>query len=390
MENNELVTQNTIKAEMTTQNQFTRVDFNNPSTILSYGSEVIEKIENYVSNATKDIENESIPDYEFYQRVDKLSGFQEKLDEVEERREKSDNKMFKLINFIASKIKGEKGESRFSYNQEYNNYVENVDKIVEDVQTLYENSKKDFELFNNFINSIKPYVGILEDVYQVGLIDKENYEKEVVELEQQYNEKPEDVELKRESVYKRQVLDIFDEKLFSIQKSQVSINQVIMQWNTRQINAMKMLTSYQNFLSLDKSIIKLNGTALVGAKKQKEEVNMLQYLMDGVNSALVESSKEQNDVISSVNELTKDGNIKTQTFTQVDQYIQQGIQLLKQGAIDKKANIETNTKALELIKQHFNEFNTQVKEQLLMDAYQETGLLNITTNSSKQKNKKKR
>lgn len=387
MENNEIIVTNN---EISTQNQFARVDFNNPSTILNYGQEVIEKIENYVSEATKDIENESVPDYQFYQRVDQLSGFSEKLDEVEGRREKSDNKLYRLTNLIVSKFKREEGESRLSYNQQYKNYVDNIDKIEEDVKFMYENSKKDFELFNNFINSIKPYVGVLEDVYKLGVIDKDTFEQEVVELEQKYQENPQDADLKRESVYKRQILDIFSEKLFSIQKSQVSINQVIMQWNTRQVNAMKMLTSYQNFLSLDISIIKLNGTALVGAKKQKEEADMLEYLMNGVNSALIESSKEQNDVIISVNNLTKDGNITTDTFTQVDQYIQQGIQLLKQGAIDKKANIEAKTQALEEIKQHFSEFNSQIKEQLLMDAYQETGLLDSKTNYTKQKSKKKR
>lgn len=387
MENNEIVIKNTT--EVSTQNQFARVDFDNPSTILNYGQEVIEKIDNYVTEATKDIENENVPDYEFYQRVDQLSGFSEKLDEVEERREKSDNKFFRLTNLIISKFRKEKGESRLSYNQEYQNYVENVDKIVEDVTFMYDNSRRDFELFNNFIKSIKPYVEVLQDVYSLGIIDKENFEKEVLELEQRYNENPTDITLKRESIYKRQVLEIFTEKLFTIQKSQVSINQVIMQWNTRQINAIKMLTSYQNFLSLDKSIIKLNGTALVGAKKQKEEVTMLQYLMDGVNSALIESSKEQNDVIASVNDLTKDGNIRTETFIEVDQYIQQGIQLLKQGSEEKKANMEANFKALEQVKKHFNEFNTEIKESLLLEVYQQAGLIDSKTNYAKTKKKRK-
>ena len=343
---------------------FKRVDLNDPSTILSYGQDVIEKIDEYVLNATNVIENERTLNDDFFDKVDNLSNFQVRLDKLEEERKKADKKTYRFLSKLLNKIQNKKN-IELSYNQEYIDYALNVDLLVNDVNIMYENAKDDFDLFNGFINNIKPFVRILQKVYDVGIADKKVLEDEIAYLEAC----EQNVNSEREITYKKQVLDIFNDKLYSILKSQISINNVIMQWNTRQINELKMLTSYQNFLSLDKSIIKLNGTALVGAKKQKEEAYKLNYLMDGVNSALIETSKQQNEAINSVNELVKDGNIKAETYKTIDSYIDQGISLLKQGSIEKKKNILNNTKALEEIKEHYSNFNRELKEQLLLEAY---------------------
>lgn len=355
-----------------TEITFKRVDLNDPSSILSYGQDVIEQIDEYVLNATNVIENEKTLNSDFFRKVDNLSNFQEKLDKLEEERKKADNKSYRFLSKLIRRIQN-KQNIELSYNQEYVNYVENVDLLVNDVNTMYENAKNDFNLFNSFINNIKPFVKVLQKVYDVGVNDKKVLEDEISYLET--CEK--NVNSEREIAYKKQVLDIFNDKLYSILKSQLSINNVIMQWNTRQINELRMLTSYQNFLSLDKSIIKLNGTALVGAKKQKEEAYKLNYLMNGVNNALIETSKQQNEAINSVNELIKDGNIKAETYKTIDSYIDQGISLLKQGSIEKKKNILTNTKALEEIKEHYNNFNKELKEQLLLDLYVNNNEINI-------------
>lgn len=358
---NEIIEANEIIQE----NNFKRVDFNDPSSILNYGQDILNEIEQIVSKVTNEIDNNDSIDTTFYEKVDKLSGFGNKLDILEEKRDKQDKGFTGLFNKVFRK---NVDTESLSYNTEYKNYVKNVDEIEESVQKMYESSKNDFELFNTFIKSIKPYVEILNEVYNVGQIDLHNFEIEVLNLEKLYTENSDNSDLKREAIYKRQVLDIFTEKLYSIQKSKLSINEIIIQWNMRQINAIKQLTSYQSFLSLDKSIIKLNGTALVGAKKQKEEVETLSYLIDGVNKALIEGPKELNTVISSVNELTKDGNIKKDTIMAVDSYLQTGVKLLKEGSIQKRQFIKSSQEQLELVSKHFKDFNIEIKEQILLDA----------------------
>ena len=71
---------------------FKRVDLNDPSTILSYGQDVIEKIDEYVLNATNVIENERTLNDDFFGKVDNLSNFQVRLDKLEEERKKADKK----------------------------------------------------------------------------------------------------------------------------------------------------------------------------------------------------------------------------------------------------------------------------------------------------------
>ena len=61
---------------------FKRVDLNDPSTILSYGQDVIEKIDEYVLNATNVIENERTLNGDFFDKVDNLSNFQVRLDKL--------------------------------------------------------------------------------------------------------------------------------------------------------------------------------------------------------------------------------------------------------------------------------------------------------------------
>lgn len=352
--------------------KFNRVDFNEPQTILIYGQDILDEMEDKINDTTRNIERENIPALDFKKRVDNLSSFSERLDFLEEKREKQNKGLTGVFNHVKRLITKNEDAGSLSYNQAYKLYAENVDQVVSDVTKMYEDAKDDFELFNNFINNMKPYIEVLEEVYEFGVIDKNEFEKEVLMLEQQYNENQDDSDLRRESITKRQVLDIFNEKLYTIQKSKVALNEIVIQWNMRQVNAIKQLNSYQSFITLDKSVLKLNGVALVGAKKQKEEVEILEYLIEGVNKSLIEGPKELNEVIQKTNELTKDGNIKLQTFVEVDQYLQQGAQLLKQGAEEKKIFIEESSKELSKLAEHLKEFNLEIKESMLLDAYQES------------------
>lgn len=354
--------------------KFKRVDFNNPTTILEYGQDIIDEIEKVINDAVKNIGEENAPNYTFLQKVDGLSDLSSKLDDLEEKRIKQNGGLSKIINKF-KKLIGKDTDTELSYSEEYKRYIDNIDQIVVDVSNMYESAKKDFDLFNNFIKSIKPYVEVLQKVYELGMKDKNEFEKEVANCENNYMKDNNDSDCRRDAIYKRQLLDIFVEKLYQIQKSKATINEVIIQWNMRQVNAIKQLTSYKNFLSIDKSILKLNGTALVGAKKQKEEVDLLRYLINGANKALVEGPKELNDVISEVNELTKDGNIRLETITKIDNYLQEGISLLKQGSIEKKEFIENSSKQLSMITEHFNGFNLEVKEQILLGSLEDTNLV---------------
>ena len=329
--------------------QFSKVDFNNPITILTYGQDVVDKMQEIVDEATKNVERESVVDtVEFKQKVDKLAGFSDTLDDVEEKRDNQNKPVVRFFSKVAGIFSGNKTGEYLSYNAQYQQYSANVDSLGETVRGMAVDSKGDFDLFNSFIKDIKPYVSVLRNVYEAGIVEKDNLEAEVLELEAATISNPEDSSIKRDAIVKRQLLDLFVEKLYSIQKSIISFDEIIIQWNTRQINALKLLGTYQSFLSIDKSVLKLNGTALVGAKKQKEESELLGYLLDGVNKALVESPKEMNGVIASVNELTKDGNIRTETILEVDKYLQTGVSLLRKGAEEKKQLVAKNSQSFSI------------------------------------------
>lgn len=377
------------KNEIVENFEFEKVDFNSPSTMVNYGQDVISAIERTVADATNGMKQEQIIDQDFRERVDKLSGFSDTLDLVEEKRQKSEKGINRIFKYIRQNILREDVNASLSYSEAYKEYTSNVDLVADDVALLYGNSKQDFELFNNFIEKIKPYTMVLQSVYNQGVIDKDAFEQEVIELEKSQTLNPNDQDLRREAIIKRQYLDYFTERLYSIQKAQTTINETVIEWNMRQINALKMLGSYQSFLSLDKSILKLNGTALVGAKKQKEEAEQLTYLINGMNDALKEGAREATEVISSVNELTKDGNIRIDTLTEVDKYIQEGIKLLKEGSIEKKAFIESSSKQLEAITEHFKQFNLEIKEQVLLDAYDKVEMVNPPSTKNKTKQKRK-
>lgn len=374
------------KTELVPNSKFNRVNFEEPYTISTYGQDVVSEIEKKITDVSGKIGIEQKVSVNFKDNVDNLSDFSNNLDKIEERRNKQDKSFVaKKFNQIREKIVGKTASERLSYNNEYKKYADNVDNLVSDVETMFENAKNDFILFDSFIKSIKPYIETLREVYEFGEMDKDDFEKEVIEIEQKSNEEPDNIDLKREACIKRQILNLFNEKLYNIQKSRTAINQVTMEWTMRQINAVKQLTEYQNFLSLDKSILKLNGTALVGAKKQKEEIETFDYLVTGVNKAILETSRELNEVIKKTNEVTMDGNIKLDTYTSVDEYLKKGQQLLIEGAEEKKQFIEKSSEVIETLTNTFNEFNLQVKESLLLDA---NNVINSSQSSPKVKSKK--
>lgn len=345
---------------------FQRVDFNNPATIRDYGQSLLEEMAGIVAKASEANEQEALPQEELKDKVDNLKGFGEKLDKLEVKRIAQKKGLAKVLNNIRKNILKIEPKN-LSYTEELKKYYDNIDSLTIDVQTMYEQSNNVFDLFNNFINSMVPYLVKLSNVYEVGLSDLEEYVLEVEKLQEQLKLEPENANLKREVTLKLSLIDTFRSKLYALQKSGIVINQVVTEWNERQVNALNLASTYQSYLTVDSNVMKINGASLIGAKKQKEEAELLTYLVDGMNDALLQGSKSLTDAISSVNELTKDGNIKFKTIKTREEYIQKGFDLLVQGRKEKREMEKKNSEALNMIVEDLQNYGISMKEQFLLD-----------------------
>ncbi len=370
MENNfEVLNEKENNYEVATVKQkfeFMRVDFTDTSTINDYGLDVIRDVESVIAKAAGMDNSESLPSYDFKEKVDKLTDFSKELDKLEEERTTPKKGLAKLIHKFRRTI-APNSEKEMSYSEQYKNYDANIDAITADIQTRYEEARKDFVMYGEFIKQMKPYLEIMENVYEVGCADLSVKEKEVELLEEQYKENPTNFKLQRESTLSRFAVEEFKNRLDNISKFIISMNQVVIEWNMSQINVMKYVRAYKDFLSVNAPLLKINGAALVGAKKQKEEVELISYLVDGVNSALAEGPKELNSVIEKVNEIDKEGTLKLSTFKTIDEYLEEGKSLLKKGSQDKISFRKKEAEAIKELTSRVKSFGLDIQEQILLD-----------------------
>ena len=168
---------------------YERVDFNNPTTIINYGHEVKEKI----VDLFKQVINNSNDYEEFLLTDDVLKG----IESFPEKLEKYDKKISKKQNSISYKIKksfkslvlkdNEPDIKANSFKEQYNEYLENIEKARKIVESVMNGSLNDITTRKELYKSLVPFITILDEVIKVGESDKESYEKEIGFEEQELN-----------------------------------------------------------------------------------------------------------------------------------------------------------------------------------------------------------
>lgn len=319
--------------------KFQRVDLNMPSTILSYCKDVKDSISNVLdSTAQMTIEIDEITVDE--KDIAEISGFGESLEESE--KSKSKNSLIKGVKGLLAKFGIEAFKDILeedNYATRFKEYSELLDKVAQAVENQKQNTLNDIELKNSIINEMLPLIKQLEAMIAVGLKDKEDYDKQTMEL--QMSADPSDMDAQREIQYRTQVSGIFNNKLNELEKALILYKEQVQSYRIQQNSDMELVMANDSYLQDSVPLLKAQGSVMVFNKIQTKRIARQQALDAATNAAIIENAKQLQTNAQAAVDLSVKGRVSMTTLEQLDTAIKTGIQIFKNG---KKLKQDLNAK----------------------------------------------
>lgn len=371
---------------------YERVDFNNPTTIINYGHEVKEKI----VDLFKQVINNSNDYEEFLLTDDVLKG----IESFPEKLEKYDKKISKKQNSISYKIKksfkslvlkdNEPDIKANSFKEQYNEYLENIEKARKIVESIMNGSLNDITTRKELYKSLVPFITILDEVIKVGESDKESYEKEIEFEEQELNNIKSDIskydsekasDLDRSINLKRQYLLLFEERLNELKNNLAIYKENEAQFKIQEVNEQKLVLAANSFLKDTSVMLELQASLYVGNYKQKNRGNTLQAINDAGNCSLKKNSELLKENTLVANNVLASKGISIDTIQTICDNLNECLRIHMEGRETRKVQIQLDKDAI-------NSLNSTLDNNLSDFAYlnHDLGLSNLLTkNTSKVK-----
>lgn len=338
---------------------FERVDLQTPATILNYCSDVKDAISGVLESTAQmaaQVDEIKIDEKE----IEKISSFDASLDQSEKSEGK--NSIVKGIKGLLGKIgieafKGVLEED--TYSTRYQEYCDLLNKIAEAVEAQKQNTLNDIELKNNIIKEITPLIEQLEVMIQVGIQDKDVYDKETEDLKA--NADPNNMDVQREIQFRTQVSAIFNNKINELEKALILYKEQIQGYRIQQNTDMELVMHNDSYLKDSVPILKAQGSLMVGNRIQKGRLERSQALDVATNAAITNNAKDLQQNAQLAVDLSVKGRVTIATLEEVEKAIKSGIQIFKNG---KKLKQEQNEKERQSMAK-LNASLNQYKEELL-------------------------
>ena len=331
---------------------FKRMDFKEPSTILTYGEDVLSELESLVESVTNRLSTNDINVTKFKATVDKLASFSGNIELIEKERARELTTWESFLESFKTKIlKHEPREERLSYKNEYDKYMAIINELREHITNMYSSSKEDFEAVEEFRKALVPFIKKLEEVHEFGKFDKERFALACNELAKEAAANPHDEQLKNESQGAQYFLNVIDGKIHRLYKAYLSINDTFAKYTLHQANELPILIENKDFLSVDSYVLAFDASAQVLQIIQGEKVGLMSYLNKGMNEAMVRGSETAVKNTKAVAELTKDGGITVETICTMRDNSKKAVDLYRKSESEKVTYRKSKLEVLDKIKE---------------------------------------
>lgn len=313
-------------------NDFCRVDFNNPTTILSYGSKLLEDMGSFMKNVSIMTKTDETSDLKLDERLEKINNFINYLSSSD-----SDvvvnkkllpvlsKKIGSTVNEIKNKIFGIDTYNE-SFADQYSKVNEEIDAIMQAVEYKKMSVIDSMEIDRAFINNMNGFITKLAKLIEVGMEDLENYKEETASLEQQDN--LDDIS-KREIEVRNSLANLFEQKLESLKKSLVIAKNSILESKMKENVNMQLVIQYQEYNENTINILRNQSTSMITTKVQRNNLAEQQQLNQITNDIITKNSDTIVKNIEDVNSLREKGNIYVESLKKLSDNALKGIELIK-------------------------------------------------------------
>jgi uncharacterized protein YaaN involved in tellurite resistance len=365
---------------------FQRIDFENPSSILSYCDDVKNEISNILESTAKmSIENKRVVIDE--DLINNITGFEDSLDDSEKQASKKQLPVVSSAKKFLSNIgikKFQKEERDATYYGRYQDYITKIDEVIKAVEEQKQASLADIELRKTITEEMKPLVDNLEEMINVGTADRDNFEKHISSLKTE--EQTQDVIYQIQ--YEEQLLEVLNCKLNELQKSLVLYKTQIQQYRLQQSTEMQAVMSADSYIKDTAPILKAQGSVMVFNREQTTRLTALQSLNQASNEALTQNATSLSENAETAVELSLNNGIAVSTVEELDAALKKGIEVVQNGRKLKREQIEEEKRALSQLNSDLNSYQQEVLN-LIDDKQVIANLLEDSTSKPKTYRKKR-
>lgn len=359
---------NTLKGEVVVQptelvvkkekSKFKEVDFENPSTMLTYGNEAKDAITAILENTARlaDDRDELQIDHE---TLESLTTFDETLDESEQARKKKYLPVVKGIRGFLTKMgvkKFEKEERKRSYKAQFDDYCEKIDNICNAIESQKQSSLQDIELRSTIVKEMSPYIELLETIIEEGKVKKNAYDLETEEMKSLEPTK----EILDLIDYRTQLSEFFNGKLTELGKVLVAYRDQVQMYRVQQITDFELVKAHETFLKDTSPILKSQGSVMVFNHQQKTKLQEMKNVNEVANIAIARNSQQLVTNAESAVELSLNGGITVETLIGLDDAIKRGVQIYVEGKEQKKIIVEETQKALQQLNSSIDSYQNEL------------------------------
>ena len=337
-----------------------RVDFSEPSSIISFGDATKESITSILEN-TAQISGRDEELVVSEKDLKMISNFDEQLDDSENKRNKKELVLITKIKDILTSMgvkKFEEDKEANSYSGKFKTYCEGISHICEIVESQKQAALADIELRKTIINEMNPYIDELEEMVRVGKMDLEAYKEEIESLKQLDQTQDVIYEIQNKTI----MLEVFNKKLAELEKAVVLYKEQRQSYQLQQKTDMELVMQHDSYIRDQAPILKAQGSVMVFNRQEKMRIETAQKLNEATNIAIQKNAQDLEQNVASIVELSINGGITKDTIDSLKKSIANGVKTFKDGRVKIQARINSDRKALEEINASLSEYQKELND----------------------------
>ena len=342
------------------QGSFSIIDIDNPSSIASYGADVLESFEKLRENLPLNFVEDIYKSYEFEVPALELVKFNESFTEESGTKEKiRKNKLANGVCNLLNRIS--KGHidllnDNENYAEVYIDYLENIQKICEQIRKDKVSLENDVKFFMKF----KLYVEMLEDklndLIAAGNTYIENYKVTLLQMEKS---NPSKANLKKVFV------DVAEERMMALRTTMEIMKGLCAQIDLKTAGSMRQKIKYDEYLQVTAPTLNIYASLAIGIKRDASRLERLRKVSDIANETIKAASLKLEDNIETILNLDNDSLITKDTLSEMVKSYQKGVDLLALSQQEKSNSRKAILKTFDEYDKIFDKYKSTITRALI-------------------------
>ena len=342
------------------QGSFNIIDIDNPNSIASYGADVLESFEKLRENLPLNFVEDIYKSYEFEVPALELVKFNESFTEESGTKEKiRKNKLANGVCNLLNRIS--KGHidllnDNENYAEVYIDYLENIQKICEQIRKDKVSLENDVKFFMKF----KLYVEMLEDklndLIAAGNTYIENYKVTLLQMEKS---NPSKANLKKVFV------DVAEERMMALRTTMEIMKGLCAQIDLKTAGSMRQKIKYDEYLQVTAPTLNIYASLAIGIKRDASRLERLRKVSDIANETIKATSLKLGDNIETILNLDSDSLITKDTLSEMVKSYQKGVDLLALSQQEKSNSRKAILKTFDEYDRVFDKYKSTITRALI-------------------------